>query len=131
MALVAENPIHWAPSLNLSFSVEKIDLIHFFKPKSFAKPKDISQIPPLQTALTPFIVNPSENIHLLGITLDTTLSFASYLAQAASVGHQALGSFNFLRTTSLGISVKLPTILLSQQFCQKCCMEAKSGGQEA
>jgi hypothetical protein len=46
---------------------------------------------------------PSENIRLLGITLDATLSFASYLAQAASAGRQALGSFNFLRTISLGI----------------------------
>jgi hypothetical protein len=55
---------------------------------------------------TPFIVNPSENIRLLGITLDTTLSFTSHLAQAASAGRQALGSFNFLRTTSLGISAK-------------------------
>jgi hypothetical protein len=91
--------------------VGKTDLIHFFKPKSPAKPKDISQIPPLQTALssamlTPFIVKPSENIRLLGITLDTTLSFTSHLAQAASAGRQALGSFNFLRTTSLGISAK-------------------------
>jgi hypothetical protein len=55
---------------------------------------------------TPFIVNPSENIRLLGITLDSTLSFTSHLAQAASAGRQALGSFNFLRTTSLGISAK-------------------------
>jgi hypothetical protein len=53
-----------------------------------------------------FIVNPSENIRLLGNTLDTTLSFVSHLAQAASAGRQALGSFNFLSTTSLGISAK-------------------------
>jgi hypothetical protein len=136
MALIAENLIHRASSLNLSFSVEKTDLIHFFKPKNSTKPKDISQIPPLQIALssampTPFIVNPSENIRLLGITLDSTLSFTSHLAQAASAGRQALGSFNFRRTTSLGISAKTAPILLSQQFCQKCCMEVKSGGQEA
>jgi hypothetical protein len=111
MALIAENLIHRASSLSLSFSLEKTDLIHFFKPKNSTKPKDISQIPPLQTALssampTPFIVNPSENIRLLGITLDSTLSFTSHLAQAASAGRQALGSFNFLRTTSLGISAK-------------------------
>jgi hypothetical protein len=111
MAPIAENLIHQASSLNLSFSVEKTDLIHFFKLKSSAKPKDISQIPPLQTALsssmpTPFIVNSSENIRLLGITLDTTLSFTSHLGQTASAGRQALGSFNFLRTTSLGISAK-------------------------
>jgi hypothetical protein len=42
MALIAENLIHRASTLNLSFSVEKTDLIHFFKPKSSAKPKDIS-----------------------------------------------------------------------------------------
>jgi hypothetical protein len=43
---------------------------------------------------------------VLGITLDSALSFTSHLAQAASAGRQALGSFNFLRTTSLGISTK-------------------------
>jgi hypothetical protein len=46
MALIVENLIHRASSLNLSLSVEKSDLIHFFKPKSSAKPKDVSQITP-------------------------------------------------------------------------------------
>jgi hypothetical protein len=44
MALIAENLIHRASSLNLSFSLEKTDLIHFFNPKNSTKPKDISQI---------------------------------------------------------------------------------------
>jgi hypothetical protein len=93
--------------------VEKINLIYFFKTKSSAKPKDISQIPPLQTALssampTPFIANPSENIRLLGVTLDTTLSFTSHLAQAASAGCQVLESFNFLMTTSLNLCKNRP-----------------------
>jgi hypothetical protein len=130
MVLVAENLIHRAFSLNLSFSVKKTDLIHFFKPKSSAKPKDVSQIPPLQTALssamlTPFIVNPSKNIRLLGITLDTTLSFASHLAQAASAGRQALGSINFLRTTSLGISAKTAHYIAISAILPKMLYESQ------
>jgi hypothetical protein len=40
------------------------------------------------------LVNPSEEICLLGITIDKTLSFTNHMAKVVSAGRQALGSQN-------------------------------------
>jgi hypothetical protein len=112
LSITAQNLSLRAHSLNLTFSADKTEFIHLFRHTSHGslrpKSSDLPNLPNLETPTTPTYLTalPSDQIKILGVTIDSSLSFSPHIANAASSGMQALGSFRFLRTTSLGISSK-------------------------
>jgi hypothetical protein len=99
-----------AKILRLTFAEDKSELIHF----SLASRRKIadgqSMIMPDQLSFSE--IQPFEQIKLLGVTLDNTLTFIVHAHNAASRSLQILGSLSFLRKRGQGISPAISRYLI-------------------
>jgi hypothetical protein len=99
-----------AKILGLTFAEDKSELIHF----SLASRRKIadsqSMIMPDQLSFSK--IQLSEQIKLLGVTLDNTLTFITHAQNAASRSLQILASLSFLRKRGQGISPAISRYLI-------------------
>jgi ribonuclease HI len=80
--------------LGLTYSPNKSDLLFLLPPTSDHRTRPLTINPTVKFNDT--TVQPSRSITYLGVIIDESLTFKPHANKAASKGHQAIGSLNFL-----------------------------------
>ena len=89
-------------SLGLRFAISKTELLYCLPLTSKDKKKSLASHPPLQ--ILGSTITAGRQIKYLGVFIDESLTFKYHATMAAARANKVLGSLNFLRHRSRGIS---------------------------